>query len=130
MVHRYRDGRPPTATGGADADGQAPQRIADALDGFDFRAATAALWSVVEEANRHIEAVRPWQLHKQGDGAALDSVLGSLLRTCRTLAEELRPFLPDAAARIAAQCTPSDGRLPDPRPLFPRIPTPTPSTGG
>jgi len=31
-------------------------------------------------------------------------VLGVLLSACRVLAAELTPFLPDAAARIAAQC--------------------------
>ncbi len=41
-------------------------------------------------------------------------------RAC-VLAERLEPFLPGAAARIAAQCAPVDGVLPAAEPLFPRI---------
>ncbi|WP_020673287.1 methionine--tRNA ligase [Amycolatopsis nigrescens] len=124
MIHRYRDGRPP-ATGappvGADrliaACRNAPELVHDALAGFDFRRATAAVWRIVEEANRYIEQARPWQLA----GAELDAVLGVLLRACRVLAGELTPFLPDTAARIAGQCACPTGALPPPRPLFSRL---------
>src|SRR6266849_4146805 len=59
-----------------------------------------------------------------GDTAAgprLDAVLGVLILACRTLAAELAPFVPDLAARVAAACDDSAGRLPAPRTLFPRI---------
>jgi methionyl-tRNA synthetase len=139
MIHRYRDGRPPTRPAQTDADAaaliaacrQAPARIAAALDGFDFRTAAAALWTIVEEANRYIEHIRPWHLAKaERDGdlqatAALDSALDLLVQSCRTIAEHLSPFLPHSAARITTQCTPFAGRLPTPQPLFPKIPAPT-----
>jgi methionyl-tRNA synthetase len=52
----------------------------------------------------------------------LDAVLGDLLRACRAIGERLRPFLPDAAARITRQCeTEPDGRLPAAVPALPRI---------
>ena len=54
-------------------------------------------------------------------GQALDAVLGTGIRACRTLAGQLAPFVPDLASRIAAACDDSSGRLPEPRPLFPRI---------
>jgi len=149
MVHRYRQGLLPSA-GPAPADAgrlvracrQAPGRVDDALAVGDFRRATGALWAIVEEGNRYVEAVRPWDLARSernrdpgagnpaagdpaaGGGAAgdrLDGVLGVLVWACRRLAEELAPFLPDAAARIARQCDASSGRLPSPEPLFPRI---------
>jgi methionyl-tRNA synthetase len=154
MAHRYRAGRPteesprdvsgtagfpahaPSSAGAAEplatACRQAPGLVAAALDAFDFRAATTAVWSVVEAANRYVEQVRPWQLFRAeqaGDSRAardLDDALEVLLRSCRAVAELLRPFLPDTADRITAQCTPSGGRLPDPRPLFPKIPLPKP----
>ncbi|MEV4754679.1 methionine--tRNA ligase [Micromonospora sp. NPDC049559] len=143
LVHRYRDGRPPTGTGRPDADAyrlataceRAPGLVAAALDNFDFRAATAAVWSIVEEANRYVELVRPWQLfraERDGDPHAtvrLDGTLDVLVRACRTLAEQIGPFLPDAGDRIAAQCAPSAGRLPAPRPLFPKIVTGTDGRG-
>ena len=71
-MHRYRDGQVPGAPlpgelgGEADAlvaacEQAAPRRSA-ALEAFDFRAATAAVWDIVGEANRYIERVRPWEL--------------------------------------------------------------------
>ena len=74
--------------------------------------------------------VRPWELAKAaGNGAYLDAALRLLLDACQTLGRELSPFLPGAAARIAAQCTPGeDGRLPSPSPVFRRL-APRPSAG-
>ncbi|GAA0910985.1 methionine--tRNA ligase [Virgisporangium ochraceum] len=127
MVHKYNDGRPPVGTGPEHRlTAQVALRVAAALEAFDLRAATAAVWTIVEEANRYIERTRPWHLSTVDRDDALDV----LLRACRALGEHLAPFLPDTAARIAARCTPVDGRLPEPRPLFPRILTATPATAG
>jgi methionyl-tRNA synthetase len=127
MVHRYRAGRVPDAASDSDraqallaACGQAPEKVRTALDGFDFRRAAAAVWSIVEEANRYVEQVRPWELAKAGHDADLDAVLATLVHACRVVGEHLTPFLPDAASRIAARCGPDE--LPSPDPLFPRIP--------
>jgi methionyl-tRNA synthetase len=106
---------------------QAPRSVASALARFDFRAATAGVWAIVESANRYVDATEPWHLaraERAGDGAAgqrLDSVLGALVAACQVLAGEIWPFLPDLAARIAAACDDSAGALPAPRPIFPRI---------
>lgn len=134
MVHRFRGGvltaaDPAPSTGPAlvDACRKAPGRVDAALAGFDFRRALHAVWDIVEEANRLVDAARPWELaraERQGDAAAgrrLDAVLLILVRACRVLADELSPFVPDAAARINDQVTPAEGRLPAPRPLFPRL---------
>ena len=134
MIHRYRGGIPPTLVRPApetqrlaQACAAASQAIAAALGDFDFRQATAAVLGIVEEANRAIEATRPWHLaasERGGDVVAaerLDIALGALHRACLSLASHLAPFLPDAAHRISAQCTPVDGVLPESRPLFPRL---------
>jgi methionyl-tRNA synthetase len=108
---------------------RAPGAVRAALADFDFRAATAAVWAIVEEANRYLDATQPWHLAKAergGDAAAgqrLDGVLGALVVACQVLAAELWPFLPDLAARLAAACNDSFGALPAPYPLFPRIQT-------
>jgi methionyl-tRNA synthetase len=135
MVHRYRDGRPPVSDGPANGAGEldqaiarAPGRVASALDDFDFRRATAAVWEIVDAANRYVNHVRPWELaaaERGGDGPAgrdLDAVLAALVRACQTIAVQLTPFLPDAAARVARQCAPVDGRLPAPSPVQGRLP--------
>ena len=124
MVHRFRAGVvPATADAGplATVCAAAPGAVDAALSDFDFRAATAAVWAIVDEANRCIDAVRPWELAKGGRESALDGVLGSLVVAGRVVAAELAPFLPDLAARVGAQCAEVDGRLPAPRPLVARL---------
>jgi methionyl-tRNA synthetase len=106
---------------------QAPERIAAALDSFDFRVALAAVWDIVEQANRYLEDVQPWHLaraERNGDRSAgqfLDQSLRLLLDTCSQLGRELAPFVPALAARIRDACDDSAGPLPEPRPVFPRI---------
>jgi methionyl-tRNA synthetase len=133
LVHRYRDGSVPGGHGplpagpGAQpltaACQDAPGQVRAALDGPDFRAATAAVWRIVDEANRYIELTRPWQLAKaEGAGAGtarLDTVLAHAVGACRCLAVQLEPFVPGAAARVAAQCGPD--RLPPATPVFARV---------
>jgi methionyl-tRNA synthetase len=102
--------------------GSAPGLIARALEDFDFRRATEAVWRIADEANRYVNRTRPWDLARAEDPAELDAVLSALLVACQAIGTHLLPFLPDAAARIIRQCTPaSAGLLPDPAPLLPRI---------
>jgi len=109
-----------------------PDAVRAALARFDFRAASAAVYEIVVQANRYVDATEPWHLGRAeraatvsgGDGAAgrrLDQVLGALLASCQVLAGEIWPFLPDLAARLAAAVDDVGGRLPRPRPLFPRL---------
>jgi len=138
MIHRYRgglvsEGHSGLAAGAAldEACRQASARVAAALEDFDFRRATAAVWSIADEANRLVNRVQPWALaraERDGgrsaamSGARLDAALAVLLEACQVLGRELSPFLPDAAARITAQCTPGeDRRLPRPSPVFRRL---------
>jgi methionyl-tRNA synthetase len=99
--------------------------VDEALDRFDLAAAAEATWSVVVEANRFVASTRPWELRvlaESDEDAArsLDAVLGLLLETIRTLAHELRPFLPDGAARIEQALATRDRELG--RTLFPKTP--------
>jgi methionyl-tRNA synthetase len=137
MIHRYRAGRVPPGTEGiavlpggedlATAIGRADRDIEAALADFDYRGATAAVWAIADEANRFVNRIQPWVLAKAeragtGQSADLDAALGALLGACQALGRELRPFLPDAADRIAAQCTPGpDCHLPLPCPVFRRL---------
>ncbi|MEU1725381.1 methionine--tRNA ligase [Nonomuraea sp. NPDC005692] len=110
MVHRFLDGDVPEVR-----EEFGPGDVHGALRDFDFRRAAGAVWRLVEEANRYVERVRPWQ-QAAGDREAS---LGVLVGACRTLAVQLDPFLPTAAARVAAAV--SGERLPRPAPLFPRL---------
>jgi methionyl-tRNA synthetase len=144
MIHRYRGGRPPQPASGPAGGGQlsgggpepdgadelartartAPARVDAALADFAFRSAAGAVWQVAHQANGYINQVRPWTLAGDPASAArLDAALGTRYRACQVLAAELAPFLPDAAARIAAQLTPVSpgGPLPRPEPVFRRL---------
>jgi methionyl-tRNA synthetase len=132
LVHRYRDGRvaaPGGSTSGtalAGALSELPGRIDRALDDFDFRSATGALSSVVDEGNRLVDAERPWELagaQRSGDATAagrLDDVLALLVHACRVVAIELEPFIPTGAARLRSQLLSGD-RVGRPEPAFPRL---------
>jgi methionyl-tRNA synthetase len=144
MVHRYRAGRVPAGTTDArlaEVCASVPDRVDAALADFDFRRACAAVWTVVDEANRYVDRTRPWALARSAaDAAALDTVLATLVGACRVLAAELAPFVPATAARVAEQCTPAgggdtgpglagdttghrlrSGRLPPASPVTPRV---------
>jgi methionyl-tRNA synthetase len=97
------------------------------MEGFDFRQATAAVWKIVEEANRYVVEFQPWTLaksEKAGDndaGTKLSDALALLIHAARIVADELTPFLPAAAERVAIQLGSGKDQLDKPRPLFPRI---------
>ncbi|MEU8798051.1 methionine--tRNA ligase [Spirillospora sp. NPDC048819] len=121
MVHRYRDGVVPECESPGELDEvcrEAPGLVGAALDDFDFRRATSAVWRIVDEANRYVNRVRPWELAK-ADDPRLDAVLAGLVEACRVISQVLEPFLPDAAGRVARQC--AGERLPQPSPLFQRL---------
>jgi methionyl-tRNA synthetase len=86
------------------ADGQpaggrhpAPAAIDAAFDAFDIRGAADAVWALVTDANRFVSQSRPWELA----GEERDGAVEVLLRACETIAHEIRPFLPEAADRVA-----------------------------
>ncbi|BFU46234.1 methionine--tRNA ligase [Krasilnikovia sp. MM14-A1004] len=122
LVHRYRDGRVPAGPPGIGLPEahSLPERIDRALQAGDFRAATGAVCAVVDAGNRLLDAERPWELARDGADARLDAVLATLVRACRVLAAELRPFLPAGAARLADQLG-HGARVGTPEPAFPRL---------
>ncbi|MEV0615220.1 methionine--tRNA ligase [Nonomuraea sp. NPDC050404] len=111
MVHRFLDGHVPPP---GEPPAEVSRAVHEALAEYDFRRAAQAVWTIVEDANKHVERTRPWQQARREQEASL----GTLVHACRTLAVQLEPFLPTAAARVAAAV--SGDRLPRPEPLFPR----------
>jgi methionyl-tRNA synthetase len=129
MVRKYRDGVVPLAQEqNLPAEGLRRARLdaAGAIDSvlraFDFRRAADAVLRIGDEANRYVQATKPWQL--KGNPAELDRVLAELVAACRDIAEQLTPLLPTAARRIAEQC--GGEILPAPSPVFPRTVRPAP----
>jgi methionyl-tRNA synthetase len=90
------DGGPlaPAAAAAAEAAEAAMERLAP-------HAALTAIWSLVGQANKHIDDEKPWALAK--DPAArprLGRCLRGLLESLRATAVLLWPFLPGSADRI------------------------------
>ncbi|MDH4228278.1 MAG: methionine--tRNA ligase [Nitrospirota bacterium] len=114
MVHKYRGGTVP-ATGGDDpaavemAQGAAglPVVFLRALDdpgrsgrGLLFDEPLQAIRALVWAANTYIHDAAPWDLHKQGNDARLDTVLYNAVESLRIAATFLYPFMPESAGRI------------------------------
>jgi methionyl-tRNA synthetase len=134
LVHKYREGQLTKPSGATSVGTQLvkayqalPHLIDDALARFDFRAATDAIWSVVEAGNRLVETERPWQLarrEKQGEHRAttrLDELLSVLVEACRILAAELQPFIPAGASALRSQFHTHRGSIAPPTPVFARL---------
>jgi methionyl-tRNA synthetase len=112
MTNRYLDGErpPPGASQGlASVAGEALTAYAARLEACLLHEALAALWTLVEHANRLVDAEKPWELakaSKAGDAAAaarLRDVLGDLLEACRLVGTAVAPFMPGIAPRVLAQ---------------------------
>jgi len=111
MVNRYHEGERPAPVGGlmADAATYALDVYADRLEANLLHDALAALWTLVEAANRLVDNTKPWDLNKAakaGDEAAatqLREVLGTLVEAARLVGLAVAPFMPHAAPRVLAQ---------------------------
>ena len=114
MANRYLGGERPDPSPAASADAswswtsRVPMLRA-AIDGCLLHDALGTIWAVVGEANRFVDAEKPWELNKAakaGDDSAgerLATVLGDLVEVCRLLALAAAPFLPSTAPRVLAQ---------------------------
>jgi len=111
MVNRYLDGERPAPAGEslAAVAADALETYGQKLEGNLLHDALAALWSLVEAANRLVDSAKPWDLNKAaktGDEAAakqLNDVLGDLVEASRLVGLAAAPFMPDAAPRILGQ---------------------------
>jgi len=114
MTNRYFDGeRPaPRPVGDSPLAGSWAETIraySERLEGCLLHDALAALWAFVSEANKVVDAERPWDIAKAraaGEEAAdsrLRGVLGDLVEACRLIGLAAAPYLPATAPRVLAQ---------------------------
>jgi len=110
-------------------------RVREELDVQAFHNALIAIWEVIGEANRYVDAQAPWALRKT-DPERMQAVLYALAETIRRIAIVVQPFMPAAASAILDQlAVEADQRvlanvgqkelkpgtpLPKPQPVFPR----------
>jgi methionyl-tRNA synthetase len=116
MVARYHDGVVPTPGAPGDTerrlidlgDGLAA-KVHEAIERFALHEALAAIWELIAAANKYVVEIAPWTLAKAraaGDTAAaerLATALYTLIEILRLAAVFCEPFIPNAAARMAAQ---------------------------
>ena len=112
MAGRYLGGvRPaPTHDGPLHASWAiAREQVQAHLEACLLHEALASLWSFVGDANRFVDAEKPWDLNKSanlGDtesAGRLRRVLGDLVEACRLIAVAAAPFMPNTAPRVLAQ---------------------------
>jgi methionyl-tRNA synthetase len=72
--------------------------------GFLLHEGLAALWQVVFRANAYVQERQPWAMAKDpGQRAALEAVLGTLVRQLVPVAAGLAPFMPGKAEELWRQ---------------------------
>ncbi|MFH1657417.1 MAG: methionine--tRNA ligase [bacterium] len=71
------------------------------IEDFKLNEALIVIWDLIGHCDRYIEKEQPWSL-EAGD-AKLEKILANLLFTIASLAEMLRPFLPNTAERMFEQ---------------------------
>ena len=113
MIGRYFDGKVPgpgAATSQEEALLAAAAELPDLLDqafaDCRFNVALEAIFSLATEANRYIDATKPFQLAKESDRLSrekLATVLYNCAETLRLLAVFLTPFMPAKAAAVWEQ---------------------------
>ncbi|HET6520755.1 MAG TPA: methionine--tRNA ligase, partial [Geminicoccaceae bacterium] len=138
MIARNCDGRvpepgEPTADDRAllDAAAALPRRVRAEMEVQALHRALEAIWQVVGEANRYVDAQAPWAL-RRSDPARMATVLYALAETIRHLAVLTQPFMPRASARILDQLAVEPGERviaalgPEGKPLRPGTALPRP----
>lgn len=85
------------------------------IEDFAVDRALDAIWKVVTAANAYVNRTEPWRLAQRGETRELERVLAELYAALACIANELAPFLPETAERLAAALQTSE-----PVQLFPR----------
>ena len=116
LVHRSLDGVVPAAERPLP---DLARSVDAALADFQLHDALAAIWRVVEDANRYVVETKPWELARDGD-PRLPAVLGSLCASIRLVGAELEPFLPATSREILARVPGPGGAVVSGPPLFPK----------
>ncbi|WP_017324921.1 methionine--tRNA ligase [Synechococcus sp. PCC 7336] len=80
-----------------------PEQVAEAYDRYHFKQAGSLVLTLSQASNKFLETEAPWTLYKQGNRAAVERVLYSVLESVRIAAILLSPIVPDLSLRILVQ---------------------------
>lgn len=76
-----------------------PAALEKLIDQYQFSEALQYIWKNIGEANRYMDATKPWVLVKE-DRAQFETVMMKLLSDIRSIALDVRPFLPETSEKI------------------------------
>jgi len=103
MVSKYRDGVIP-AGDSTELDTAAEAALGEYvshMDALQLQDGLEDVMSIVHQSNGWIDSQAPWALARDPDkSAALDAVLGALIRALARTAVALSPFMPEKSAEI------------------------------
>lgn len=111
MVEQYFDGVIPEPGSETDYDldlketaNEELTAMAEDMENLQFSTALEHLWTFIRRTNKYIDQTTPWILAKDEDKKdELGTVLYNLLEALRIIAIALKPFLPEAPAKIWQQ---------------------------
>ncbi len=84
--------------------GQLAGEVERAMDEFQFNQALAAIWRLVNKANKYIEETAPWSLAKDpAKVSRLGTVLYNLAESLRIATVLVGPFMPNTPGRVWEQ---------------------------
>jgi len=84
-------------------------KIQDYFDKYEFHNTLSEIWKFINEANKHINQEKPWELK----GKELEKHLYTLLESLRIIAILLYPFIPETSNKINSQLGVKLGKLKD-----------------
>jgi methionyl-tRNA synthetase len=89
--------------------------VIEAIEHYQFDRALAKIWADVRSLDSRLSEEQPWKL----SGDALQKSLNQLVSDIRTIAYQLKPFMPQTADKIAQQF--NAAHIIKSEPLFPRL---------
>lgn len=89
-------------------------QIDQAIENLEFNKALNFIWDIIMEANKKIDAEKPWTLAKTNK-EKLTKIVSELLEAISQIAHQIDPFLPETSWLIIDQL-----KSMKPNPLFPR----------
>lgn len=92
------------------------KKFSEAMEKIEFDCCLGLIWNIIDEANRTIDAEKPWKLYKR-DKEKLKTVFENLLSAIEIISKAIAPFMPETSEKIKKII--ADKKIS--APLFPRI---------
>ncbi|OGB87292.1 methionine--tRNA ligase [candidate division WOR-1 bacterium RIFCSPLOWO2_02_FULL_46_20] len=99
---------------------ETPKVVDQHMNNLAFAAALAAIWKLINKANKYIEDETPWKMAKAGETVKLQAVMSNLYDVLQTTALLVSPFMPATAESMRLQLG-VKGKINKGQPLFPRL---------